>query len=83
MTWLFLVGGSTNPEIDFGVRKLTNKMDGVDGEKVSYSLWGIVKPQEIKKGQKGRKLFWVQRKKAFGNSCTYFTLNTLLLRTTL
>ena len=66
MTWLFLVGGSTNPEIDFGVRKLTNKMDGVDGEKVSYSLWGIVKPQEIKKGQKGKNFFGCKEKRPLG-----------------
>ena len=57
------VGGSTNPEIDFGVRKLTNKMNGGRWKKVSYSLWGIVKPQEIKKGAKREKTFLGAKKK--------------------
>ena len=59
---IFFTGGSTNPEIDFGVRKLTNKMNGGRWKKVSYSLWGIVKPQEVKRSKKGKTFLGAKKK---------------------
>ena len=35
---------------------------GVDGKKVSYSLWGIVKPQEVKRSKKGKTFLGAKKK---------------------
>ena len=56
-------------------------MDGVDGEKVSYCLWGIVKPQEIKKGQK-EKTFLGAKKKGLWEFLYLFHIKYIATTTT-